>query len=197
MLALYNLLRPERLTAVVDIVSAFKVDDNPPYQRMLAERACSLTTFPVVEPIPPSTPLDLLKITGLVATAGLLRAGPNKVAAQVTAAFFPRYTFGEIDSALREAGLILHCFAEACIAPVLTNVPVPNPDPHQFAQADVIYIRDITRPMSVEQWKHLALIAHHVCGSFDVAMYCIAKLVALDVVPADSETQYQSMLRSL
>ncbi len=196
MQALYNLLKPERLTAIVDIVGAV-AEDNPPYQRMLAERVCSLVTFSVGIRIPPSTPLDLLKITGMVATGGLLRAGPDKVAAQVTAAFFPRYTFGEIDAALRDNGLILHCFAEACIAPILTRTPVLHPDPHQFAQSDIIYIRDITKPMSVEQWKHLALIAHHVCGSFDVAMYCIAKLVDLGAVPADAETQYQHMLKSL
>ncbi len=200
MQALHNLLKPDRLTAVVDIV-ADKEAGSPSYQRMLEEGVCNVVTVAVAarDPIQTSEPVDLLKITGVLASQHLdvLGTTPGKVAVQATASFFPTYTFGDIDASLREQGFILHCFADACILPILSRVPVPHPDPHQFAQADAFYIRDIHRPMNWEQWKHLALIAHHVCGSFDLAMYCVEKLVDLGAVPADSEAQYQHMLETL
>ena len=42
---------------------------------------------------------------------------------------------------------------------------------NQLLEADVVYVRDFTFPdkMSSEQLKHLALIAHHCYGSYDLA----------------------------
>jgi len=67
---------------------------------------------------------------------------------------------------------------------------------NQLLEADLVYVRDFTRPdhMQSEQLKHLAIVAHHYYRSFDLAACCIEKLVDRDAVPKDSVGRYVSML---
>lgn len=192
MQALRDLLKPERMTAIVDVVGS-EVEGNPPYQRMLDEGVCTAITITPKDVRPAQDP-DLLKITGPCEMTGMLGTWPDKVAAQVHVSFFPEYTFGKIDRELRRLGFILHCFADSYVAPILSGTSIPHPDPHQIAQSDLFYVRDFTKPMLVEQWKHLALIAHHVCGSFDLAMYAVHRLAALGAIPSDAPASYRRIL---
>ena len=43
---------------------------------------------------------------------------------------------------------------------------------NQLLEADVVYVRDFTRPdaADLEQMKHLAIVAHHCYRSFDLTM---------------------------
>jgi len=49
---------------------------------------------------------------------------------------------------------------------------------HQVLEADIVYVRNFAHPerMDDEQLKHLALIAHYVYGSSDLAHLCLAAL---------------------
>lgn len=197
MLALRDLLKPERMTTIVDVVAGDAVEGNPPYQRMLDEGACiAVTIAPDVGVVVGLEAADLLKITGQCETAGKLAAWPDKIAVQIEASFFPRPTFGSIDSELRQLGLILHCFADCYLTTIATDVGIPHADPHQLARADLFYVRDFQKPMGNEQWKHLALIAHHVCGSHDLAMHAVTVLAKRAVIASDAPQQYQRMLES-
>jgi hypothetical protein len=50
--------------------------------------------------------------------------------------------------------------------------------------------------MTTEQWKHLALIAHHCYGSFDLALRAVTMLAKADLVSADAPELYMQDLRS-
>jgi FkbM family methyltransferase len=103
-------------------------------------------------------------------------------------------TLGEMDGALRKLGFLPHCFAEMKVWPLAPMVVSgqPNRGLRQLLEADLVYARDFSRPenMSVEQWKHLALIAHHCYGSYDLALKAINTLIGLGAVPEGSGERY-------
>jgi hypothetical protein len=117
--------------------------------------------------------------------------------------FMPLYkgqeVFGSVDLHLREMGFIPHCFASAKVWPVLSKVQVPKLDPHQMLEADIVYVRDFTRPatMNVQHWKQLALISHHVLGSVDLAMHCIERLVEREAVTSEAPALYRQILERM
>jgi len=102
--------------------------------------------------------------------------------------------FGQVDLALRDLGFLPHCFSSAITWPFAIEVPVPRPDPHQMLEADMVYVRDFTKPMPAEQWKHLAMLAHHLCGSHDLAMLALGKLAEMEAIPYRAPTAYAKML---
>jgi hypothetical protein len=69
---------------------------------------------------------------------------------------------------------------------------------NQLLEADLVYVRDFRQfeCMTTEQWKHLALIAHHCYGSFDLALRAVTMLAKADIVSADAPELYMQDLRS-
>jgi hypothetical protein len=67
---------------------------------------------------------------------------------------------------------------------------------NQLLEADIVYVRDFTQPdkMSDEQLKHLALIAHHCYGSYDLAARCTNVLAERGKIAADGLGQYLAIL---
>lgn len=133
---------------------------------------------------------------------GRLRLG-GAVAIQAEVSFMPLYknqpVYGEIDLALRGLGFVPHMFAsinKRMILP-LHNAENPGAVMNQLLEADVVYVRDFTFPdrMSDEQFKHLAMIAHHCYGSYDLAAHCIHQLAQRGSLPPDAVGQYLSILK--
>jgi hypothetical protein len=62
----------------------------------------------------------------------------------------------------------------------------------------MVYVKDFSQPenMSAEQWKHLALIAHHCYGSYDLALKAILTLIGMGILPADANRRYLTSLPS-
>jgi len=126
----------------------------------------------------------------------------DAVAVQTEVSFVPLYesqpTLGEMDVMMRELGFLPHCFAELKVWPLAPTIVSgqPNKGLRQLLEADMVYVRDFTRAenMSAEQWKHLALIAHHCYGSVDLAARALNMLAQLGVVPADGAERYLSSL---
>lgn len=124
------------------------------------------------------------------------------VAVQTEVSFITLYkdqpTLGEMDVMMRGQGFLPHCFAEMKVWPLAPTVisGQPNRGLRQLLEADLVYVRDFTRPenMTAEQWKHLALIAHHCYGSVDLAARCLNMLAELGTVPADASQAYLSSL---
>lgn len=124
------------------------------------------------------------------------------VAVQTEVSFITLYegqpTLGEMDVMMREMGFLPHCFAEMKVWPLAPTVisGQPNRGLRQLLEADLVYVRDFTRSenMTAEQWKHLALIAHHCYGSVDLAARCLNMLAELGAVPADASQAYLSSL---
>jgi len=99
---------------------------------------------------------------------------------------------------LRAQGFVPHAFPAIkkwMIAPLSTDDPYAALN--QLLEADIVYVRDFSRPdkMSSEQLKHLALVAHHCYGSWDLAANCIHHLAARGAGPTDSMTQYLTLMR--
>lgn len=146
--------------------------------------------------------LDLLKIDIQGGELAVFQNGQEKlaeaVAVQTEVSFMTWYQnqppFGEVDLELRGQGFIPHCFAEVRGRPIgnLIVGGVARPRLNQLTEADIVYVRDFTRPDAItdEQLKHFALIAHHCYGSFDLAFRCVALLEERHVVETESSQRY-------
>lgn len=152
--------------------------------------------------------LDFLKIDIQGGELDVFKHGKQKlakaVAIQCEVSFITLYknqpAFGEIDLELRSQGFIPHCFAAVKNWPI--SPCVVNGDPrqplNQLLEADIVYTRDFSDSdaMDVEQLKHLALIAHHCYGSFDLALRCITYLEQKGALTANAQQQYFELLNA-
>ena len=147
-------------------------------------------------------PMDLLKIDVQGAELMVFQGGRetirDAVAIQTEVSFVPLYeqqpTIGEIDVELRGQGFMPHAMTALKrwpLAPVIYDGDFRRPM-HQLLEADLVYVRDFTDPdgLSTEQLQHLALIAHHVYGSSDLAHLCLLGLVRRSVVRPDGPANY-------
>lgn len=174
----------------------------PEWAQVVERREVETTRLDDIVEIPH---IDLLCMDVQGAESAVIASGRRKLrhtAAVITeVSFMPLYggqpTFGEIDHELRAHDFVPHCFAAAKVWPLATKTAVPKLDPHQLLEADMVYIKDTSLPIEVEQTKHLAMIAHHVCGSFDLAMLCVEQLTDRGVLPASAPMQYRQMLEVL
>jgi FkbM family methyltransferase len=150
--------------------------------------------------------MDFLKMDVQGAEREVLEHGRGKlkdaVAVQTEVSFIALYegqaTLSEMDQLMRELGFLPHCFAAVKVWPLAPTVVAGQPSKglRQLLEADLVYVRDFTRRenMNAEQWKHLALIAHHCYGSVDLAARAINMLTQLGEVPADANRRYFASL---
>jgi FkbM family methyltransferase len=145
--------------------------------------------------------VDFLKIDVQGSELSVFRGGrrhlARAVAVQTEVSFVPLYrnqpVFGDIDLELRSLGFIPHMFAAINKKMI---APMQGPDAaaalNQVIEADVVYVRDFIKAdaMEVEQLKHLAVIAHHCYGSYDLAVNCLHHLVTRRAVHADTKNRY-------
>lgn len=150
--------------------------------------------------------LDFLKIDIQGGELAVFQHGKEKlskaVAIQTEVSFLTLYkgqpSLGDIDLELRRQGFVPHCFAAVKkwpIAPCVINGK-PGLPLNQLLEADIIYVRDFSQPknMSDEQLKHLALIAHHCYGSFDLTLRCLMLLEQRKALAAGSQQSYLALL---
>jgi FkbM family methyltransferase len=149
--------------------------------------------------------IDFLKIDVQGSELSVFKGGrvrlAEAVAVQTEVSFVPLYknqpVFGDIDLELRSLGFIPHMFAainKKMIAPMLG--PNAGAALNQIVEADVVYVRDFIKAdtMGNEQLKHLAMVAHHCYGSFDLAVNCIHHLVGRRAVHPDTKNRYLGLL---
>jgi FkbM family methyltransferase len=153
--------------------------------------------------------LDFLKIdvqgSELDVFKGARRRLRRAVAIHTEVSFIPLYrdqpAFGTVDSFLRAMGFVPHCFTHIRTWPLAPMVIGGNrrQPVHQLLEADVVYVRDFTRQnnMDPEQWKHLALIAHHCYRSIDLALRAIGVATDIGALPQDAPERYLEVLGSL
>jgi len=151
--------------------------------------------------------MDFLKMDIQGAEREVLAHGHGRlkdtVVIQAEFSFVPLYrgqpVFGEMDLALRALGFLPHSVTGTKMWPIAPMVvgDQPNRGIRQLLETDMIYVRDFSRAenMSAEQWKHLALIAHHCYGSFDLALKAIVTLIGMGALPEDSGKRYLACLR--
>jgi FkbM family methyltransferase len=152
--------------------------------------------------------LDFLKIDVQGAELMIFQSGRERlkeaIAIQTEISFVPLYkdqpTFGEVDLELRHSGFLPHTFAELnkrLIAPLVGQNPYQGIN--QLLEGDIVYVRDFSRPERIapEQFKHLALVAHHCYSSFDLAANCLHRLAGTGVVAPDAVQSYLGSVRSM
>jgi FkbM family methyltransferase len=171
------------------------------------ERELPITTVRLDE-VDEIEEIDFLKIDVQGSELEVFRAGRRKlartVAIQTEVSFLTLYrgqpTIGEVDLALRELGFVPHCFAEVMHWPIAPAVIDGNPRKpvRQLLEADLVYVRDFSRPenLSAQQWKHLALVAHHCYGSIDLALRAVVAATALGALEQGAPTRYLEILRA-
>ena len=148
---------------------------------------------------------DLLKIDIQGAELMVFQHGRerlrNAVAVQTEVSFVPLYrdqpTFGDVDRELRSQGFVPHSMPAVkqwAIAPTVFDDDVWTPG-NQVLEADIVYIRDIAHPeqMTSEQLSHLAMIAFHIYGSVDLAVYCLNELIQRGRAPEDAVEQLMQL----
>jgi FkbM family methyltransferase len=151
--------------------------------------------------------LDFLKIDVQGSELAVFRHGRQRLARavvmQTEVSFVPLYknqpVFGEVDLELRSLGFLPHAFVaidKRMICPLVGSTPYEAY--HQLVEADVVYVRDFTKPddMDDEQLKHLALVAHHCYGSHDLAANCIQHLMRRGAIAADARTRHLDLVTS-
>jgi len=150
--------------------------------------------------------LDFLKMDIQGVEREVLAHGQAKlkdtVVIQTEVSFVPLYkdqpSFGDMDLALRAMGFLPHSVTGTKIWPIAPMVvgDAPNRGIRQLLETDMVYVRDFTSPdaMAAEQWKHLALVAHHCYGSYDLALKSILALMQLGAVPQDANRRYLASL---
>jgi FkbM family methyltransferase len=151
--------------------------------------------------------VDFLKVDAQGAELAIFKGGANRlkgvVAIQAEVSFIPIYQgqppFGEIDGELRGAGFVPHTLAavnKRMIAPMVAETP--HAAFNQLLEADIVYVRDFMRPerMSADQLKHLALVAHHCYGSFDLATNCLYHLTRIGAAPPNAMQQYLATVKN-
>lgn len=146
--------------------------------------------------------LDFLKMDVQGAELMVLQNGRNKlknaVVVQLEVSFVTLYqnqpALGEVDMEMRAQGFIPHCFAAVKQWPIAPCVIGGDPRKplNQLLEADVVYVRDFSKPdsLSNEQLKHLALITHICYGSWDLAMRCISMLERRGAIEVGSQNKY-------
>ena len=153
--------------------------------------------------------IDFLKLDVQGSELDCLKSGIEKISScvfiQLEISFVTLYKnqpgFGEVDLFLREMGFIPHCFAaikQWPIAPLVINNN-PTQPLNQLLEADLVYVKNFVQPSNLtnEQLKHMALIAHHCFGSFDLAAKCIELLESRGVLPNSSVDHYVSILANV
>lgn len=150
--------------------------------------------------------LDFLKIDIQGGELAVFQGGKGKlaqaVAIQTEVSFVTLYknqpSFGDVDLELRGQGFIPHCFDAVKLWPIAPCVIDNDPRKavNQLLEADIVYMRDFSRPdsMSSEQLKHLALIAHYCYKSFDLALRCVKLLEERQVLKAGTQQRYLEIL---
>lgn len=150
--------------------------------------------------------MDFLKIDIQGSELAVFQGGAGKlsqaVAVQTEVSFVTLYknqpNVGDIDLEMRRQGFIPHCLAATKrwpIAPCVVNNDPLKPL-NQLIEADIVYVRDFSRPDSMrdEQLKHLALIAHYCYQSFDLALCCVVLLERRKALEAGAEERYLQLL---
>ncbi|MDT5355972.1 MAG: hypothetical protein QOJ56_4504 [Mycobacterium sp.] len=148
---------------------------------------------------------DLLKIDIQGAELMVFQHGRerlrNAVAVQTEVSFVPLYrdqpTLGDVDRELRSQGFVPHsmpALKKWAIAPTVFNGDFRKPG-NQLLEADIVYVRDIAHPeqMTSEQLAHLAMIAFHIYGSIDLAVFCLIELRQRGRAPEDAVEQLMQL----
>jgi FkbM family methyltransferase len=148
---------------------------------------------------------DLLKIDIQGAELMVFQHGRerlrNAVAVQTEVSFVPLYrdqpTFGDVDRELRSQGFVPHsmpALKQWAIAPTVFDGDFRRPG-NQLLEADFVYVRDFAHAesMSSEQLSHLAMIAFHIYGSVDLAVFCLIELQQRGHAPQEAVDQLRQL----
>lgn len=150
--------------------------------------------------------MDFLKIDVQGAEREVMSHGRAKlagaVAVQLEVSFVSLYhkqpSIGDMDLFMRGLGFLPHCFADVKVWPLAPTLVSgkDNVGLRQLLEADLVYVRDFTHAanLSPEQWKQLALIAHHCYGSYDLAVRCINMLIERSALAAAARDEYLATL---
>ncbi len=161
-----------------------------------------------LDDIPDLPDIEFLKMDVQGAELDVLRFGQERLskcaAVQLEVSFVPLYegqpAFGEVDTHLRSMGFIPHAMPELkqwSIAPMVRGGDIGLPF-NQLLEADMVYMRNPIEheSLSDEVLKCLAIIAHYVYSSVDLAVHILRVLEKRQSVQAGSQNRYLEWLNT-
>jgi len=185
----------------ISVFSQFQ--DN---SRILSEHAMETRRLDDIEEV---QSIDLLKIDIQGGELSVFSNARRKLARAVfvdtEVSYMPLYedqpSFGDVDIELRRQGFVIHRFGEfhhAIVPPMRLN-DSPWIALQQVIDGDIIYIRDFRDHANLDddQLKQMAMIAHALYQSWDIACRCISVLVERGSISADSVDAYLRIVNGL
>ena len=192
-------LAPSETT--ISVFSQFQ--DN---SRVVSEHSIETRRLDDIDEVPS---IDLLKIDIQGGELAVFSNARKKLADAVfidtEVSYIPLYenqpSLGEVDIELRRQGFVIHRFGEfhfAMVPPLKLN---DNPwiALQQVIDGDVIYVRDFRNDANLDddQLKQMAMIAHALYQSWDIACRCVGLLVDRKSISADSIDAYLRIVNGL
>jgi FkbM family methyltransferase len=153
--------------------------------------------------------IDLLKIDIQGGELAVFSNARKKLAHAVfidtEVSYMPLYedqpSFGDVDIELRRQGFVIHRFGEShyAIVPPMRLNDNPWIALHQVLDGDVIYIRDYRDDANLDddQLKQMAMIAHALYQSWDIACRCIGLLMRRKTIAGNSMEAYLRIVNGL
>jgi FkbM family methyltransferase len=153
--------------------------------------------------------IDLLKIDIQGGELAVFSNARKKLAHAVfvdtEVSYMPLYedqpSFGDVDIELRRQGFVIHRFGEShyAIVPPMRLNDNPWMALHQVLDGDVIYIRDYRDDANLDddQLKQMAMIAHALYQSWDIACRCIGLLMHRKTIAGNSMEAYLRIVNGL
>lgn len=153
--------------------------------------------------------IDLLKIDIQGGELAVFSNARTKLARAVfvdtEVSYMPLYegqpSLGDVDVELRRQGFVIHRFGEthyAIVPPMKLN---DNPwiALHQVLDGDIVYIRDFRDDdqLDDDQLKQMAMIAHAVYQSWDIACRCIGLLMERKSISGNAMEAYLRIVNGL
>lgn len=132
---------------------------------------------------------------------GAQRVLATSFAVQVEMAFHRLYvegpTFVDVDTRLRAAGLVPHCFVTTRtwpLAPVTWDDPL-EPSARHLVEADLLYIRDPARLADVpEDVLRAGVLLAAVYGQLGASLVAVRELARRKLLPRDAEQTFRALV---
>jgi len=176
------------------------------HSRVISEQTVETRRLDDIDEVPQ---IDLLKIDIQGGELAVFSNAKRKLARAVfvdtEVSYMPLYenqpSVGEVDVELRRQGFVIHRFGGShyAIVPPMKLNDNPLIALHQVLDGDIIYVRDYRNDADLDddQLKQMAMIAHALYQSWDIACRCVARLVDRKSIAADSIDAYLRIVNRL
>jgi FkbM family methyltransferase len=175
--------------------------DFETFGSVVQEKSISTSTLDDIQEV---KAVDYVKIDTQGSELTIIQGGKEKikncVVIQIEVSFFALYedqpNFSAIDNALSSLGFMLHKIEAIKRWPIS---PYRSPAANQVLEGDFVYVKDFRQDasFSLGQWLKMAYILHYCYKSYDLAAFCLRRIMETGNLSSDRCAAYDSLVRSI